>query len=37
MGTLALKMLHEALDSFVSRNVNLAQNVLTQDDWVDAL
>jgi phosphate transport system protein len=37
MGNLALKMLHEALDAFVSRDVNLAQRVLTQDDWLDGL
>jgi phosphate transport system protein len=36
MGHLALKMLREALDAFVSRDVSLAQIVLTQDDWVDA-
>jgi phosphate transport system protein len=36
MGHLALKMLREALDAFVSRDVSLAQTVLTQDDWVDA-
>ncbi len=37
MGELALKMLHEALDAFVARDVSLAQNVLSQDDWLDAL
>jgi phosphate transport system protein len=37
MGTLALKMLREALDAFVSRDVSLAQAVLRQDDWLDAL
>ena len=37
MGQLALKMLRESLDSFVSNNVSLAQTVLTQDDWLDAL
>jgi len=37
MGQLALKMLREALDAFVSRDVTLAKTVLTQDDWVDAL
>ena len=37
MGELALKMLREALDAFVSRDVRLAQTVLTQDDWLDAL
>ena len=36
MGELALKMLREALDAFVSRNVALAQTVLSQDDWLDA-
>ena len=37
MGDLALKMLHEALDAFVSREVGLAQAVLRQDDWLDGL
>ena len=37
MGELALKMLREALDAFVSRDVSLAQGVLRQDDWLDAL
>jgi phosphate transport system protein len=37
MGELALKMLREALDAFVSRDVTLAQSVLKQDDWLDAL
>jgi phosphate transport system protein len=37
MGELALKMLREALDAFVSRDVSLAQAVLRQDDWLDAL
>ena len=37
MGHLALKMLREALDAFVSGDVSLAQTVLTQDDWLDAL
>ena len=37
MGDLALKMLHEALDAFVSRDVSLARGVLRQDDWLDAL
>ncbi len=36
MGELALKMLREALDAFVTRDVNLAQFVLRQDDWLDA-
>jgi len=37
MGQLALKMLRESLDSFVSKDVSLAQAVLTQDDWLDGL
>lgn len=37
MGELALKMLREALDAFVTRDVSLAQSVLKQDDWLDAL
>lgn len=37
MGDLALKMLREALDAFVSRDVSLAQRVLSQYDWLDAL
>jgi phosphate transport system protein len=37
MGELALKMLREALDAFVTRDVSLAGGVLAQDDWVDAL
>ena len=37
MGELALKMLREALDAFVSRDVSLARAVLMQDDWLDAL
>jgi phosphate transport system protein len=37
MGELALKMLREALDAFVSRDVRLAQGVLRQDDWLDAV
>ena len=37
MGDLALKMLHEALEAFVSRDVRLAQSVLRRDDWLDAL
>ena len=36
MGGLALKMLREALDAFVSRDVTLAKAVLSQDDWLDA-
>ena len=35
MGELALKMLREALDAFVARDVSLAQAVLSQDDWLD--
>jgi phosphate transport system protein len=30
-------MLREALDAYVSRDVALAQAVLRQDDWLDAL
>jgi phosphate transport system protein len=37
MGELALKMLHDALDAFVSKDVRAAQSVLRQDDWLDAL
>lgn len=37
MGHLALKMLRESLDAFVSKDVGLAQTVLTQDDWLDGL
>ena len=37
MGELALKMLRESLDAFVARDVALAQDVLRQDDWLDAL
>jgi phosphate transport system protein len=37
MGDLALKMLHDALEAFVSRDVRLAQSVLRQDDWLDGL
>ena len=36
MGELARKMLREALDAFVERDVSLAQGVLAQDDWLDA-
>jgi phosphate transport system protein len=35
MGSLALQMLRESLDAFVTRDVALAQNVLRQDDWLD--
>jgi phosphate transport system protein len=37
MGELALKMLREALDAFVARDVTTAKAVLSQDDWLDAL
>jgi phosphate transport system protein len=37
MGELALKMLREALDAFLSRDVAQAQTVLRQDEWLDAL
>ena len=37
MGDLALKMLHEALDAFLSGDASLAKSVLRQDDWLDAL
>ena len=37
MGELALKMLRESLDAFVSKDVTLAQSVLRQDDWLDGL
>jgi phosphate transport system protein len=37
MGELAVKMLREALDAFVTGDVNLAKAVLRQDDWLDAL
>ena len=37
MGDLALKMLRDALDAYVARDVRLAQEVLRQDDWLDAL
>jgi phosphate transport system protein len=37
MGELALKMLRESLDAFVSKDVRLAHAVLRQDDWMDAL
>jgi phosphate transport system protein len=37
MGDLALKMLRQALDAFVSMDVSLAKSVLRQDDWLDAL
>jgi phosphate transport system protein len=37
MGELALKMLREALDGFVSRDVAAARAVLRQDEWLAAL
>jgi phosphate transport system protein len=37
MAELALKMLREALDAFTSRDARLAEQVLAQDDWLDAL
>ncbi len=37
MGVLALKMLRESLDAFVTMDASLAKNVLRQDDWLDAL
>ena len=37
MGDLALKMLREALDAFLSGDVSLAKTALRQDDWLDAL
>ena len=37
MGALALKMLREALDAFVTMDASLAKGVLRQDDWLDAL
>ena len=37
MGVLALKMLREALDAFVTMDASLAKGVLRQDDWLDAL
>ena len=37
MGDLALKMLREALDAFLSGDATLAKAVLRQDDWLDAL
>lgn len=37
MGTLALKMLREAIDAFITRNVVAAQGVLRQDYWLDTL
>jgi phosphate transport system protein len=37
MGDLALRMLRQAIDAFVRRDVNTAQAVLRDDDWLDAL
>jgi phosphate transport system protein len=37
MGELALRMLREALDAFLARDVTQAQTVLRQDEWLDAL
>ena len=37
MGDIAQAMLHDALDSFVRRDMRLAQQVLDQDDLLDAL
>jgi len=37
MGTLALAMLHDALDAFVRRDTQLAQQVLNEDDTLDGL
>jgi phosphate transport system protein len=37
MGDLALKMLREALDAFLTGDAGLAKTVLRQDDWLDAL
>lgn len=37
MGELALKMLREAIDAFVTTDVTIAKAVLRQDDWLDAL
>ena len=37
MGAIAQRMLRDALDSFVKRDVSLAQQVLTADDELDSL
>src|SRR4030095_16578492 len=37
MGELALTMLRNALDAFVSRDTAAAYRVLRQDDWLDGL
>ena len=37
MATLAVKMLREAIDAFIKRDVGLAHGILRQDDWLDGL
>ena len=37
MADLAQAMLHDALDAFVSRNIDVAQSVLDRDDLLDEL
>jgi phosphate transport system protein len=37
MGSIAQRMLRDALDAFVRRDTSLAQNVLNEDDALDAL
>ena len=37
MSEIAQRMLHDALDAFLSRNVETAHRVLTEDDFLDAL
>jgi phosphate transport system protein len=37
MSDLALRMLRQSLDAFVTMDVSLAKSVLRQDDWLDAL
>ena len=37
MSALSLKMLREAVDAFMASDVDLAKNVLRQDDWLDGL
>jgi phosphate transport system protein len=37
MGELALNMLREAIQSFITTDVALAKNVLMKDEWLDAL
>src|SRR5262245_4524986 len=37
MGELALKMLHESIEAYFTKNVSLAHGVLRQDDWLDTL